>query len=450
MCSRRLHAARRPAHVVVLAFVVLALVASALPVAARPYGAEGSPDEVRYGVPASEVQKRCVTMKDSAGRKMKMCFHWTTSGPHRSRPGWVDATEAAFKTAWNTQVKAMEYRRPLADGGAAAEHGPNRGIDIYLADIGEDGSFGYCTSDRGVTGQRRPAYCVVDNDFAELTEGNKKVELNGTAAHEFFHAVQYAYDVSTPKWLSEGTAVWMEDQVFDGLNTNHRYLDITAVRQPEDPLDLAKGSAGYGAWLFWQYIAERFDTAASPGHTKIRAVWDAARDGSDTTPKIMKATSKATGKSFGELLSGFGAWNYAVGSDWSYEEGEAYFEALGFTRPPLEGEHILAGVGSTTDVTGSSGPRTVSAAPRSTNFVRIEAGAAMAVQVKVTWPSGFDGREFAVFKERPASFARPQFYGGKTTARTITLQAGEAVILVLANPTASTQSLKYRAEALQP
>ena len=58
------------------------------------------------------------------------------------------------------------------------------------------------------------AYVVVDDDFstAQLGASGGLGGLRATAAHEFFHAVQYAYDSSEDAWLTEGTAVWMEDR----------------------------------------------------------------------------------------------------------------------------------------------------------------------------------------------------------------------------------------------
>jgi hypothetical protein len=37
--------------------------------------------------------------------------------------------------------------------------------------------------------------------------------LKVTAAHEFFHAVQFAYDIGEDGWLMESTATWMEEHV---------------------------------------------------------------------------------------------------------------------------------------------------------------------------------------------------------------------------------------------
>ena len=46
-----------------------------------------------------------------------------------------------------------------------------------------------------------------------------------TAAHEYFHAVQFAYDFFEDGWFMEATATWAEDELYDSVNDNVNYLD---------------------------------------------------------------------------------------------------------------------------------------------------------------------------------------------------------------------------------
>ena len=135
----------------------------------------------------------------------------------------------------------MDYRPPLADG-----QGPNNGTDIYLADLGDDGLLGYCAADPSVpdSALRAPAYCVIDNDFSaaqyEPPAPSGLPALQITVAHEFFHAIQFAYEYSDKdQWLKEGTAAWIEDEVYDSVNANRSYLSESQLQQPEIPLDHA-------------------------------------------------------------------------------------------------------------------------------------------------------------------------------------------------------------------
>ena len=53
-----------------------------------------------------------------------------------------------------------------------------------------------------------------------------------TAAHEFFHAIQFAYDYGEDAWMLEATATWMEERVFDKVNDNRQYLPAGQVADP--------------------------------------------------------------------------------------------------------------------------------------------------------------------------------------------------------------------------
>jgi hypothetical protein len=431
--------------------VAATLAAAAVPAAARPYGLRGrdGANELRYERSITPL-RRCANVYDQNRNRRQLCFHWTDRGRHVSSPGWVDATVSAFVTAWNAQVRDGRYLPPLRDAGGD-DLGDSRGTDIYLVDIGDDGTFGSCTTDPGQNGATAPAYCIVDNDFAEfpVPASARKTELRGTAAHEFFHAVQYAYNTNADAWFAEGTAAWMEDQVFDGGNTNYRYLDVTALRTPEDPFDKADGSAHYGSWLFWQFLGECRRPSA------VRSIWAdvATTDGSDAS--VMGAIADLTG-GIGPTLAAFGAWNYAVGQPWSYGEGAAYLQALGGTRPPLDAAHELTATRRSTDLTvdpddpPASPDRTIAAGPYGVHYVRIKAAQAMDVEITVGDPTGA-----ALIKQTGTSaFAAPALCGETgqpslfaTPTKSIELSAGQSALLVLTNPSDADATLTYRAVA---
>ena len=123
-------------------------------------------------------------------------------------------------------------------------------LDVYLADVGALGLSGYVATDDphadddSYQYRDYSAYVVVDNDFsvAQLGASGGSGGLRATAAHEFFHAVQFAYDSSEDAWLTEGTAVWMEDQVADDVNANRRWLRSSPLVHPWVPVDSSRGT----------------------------------------------------------------------------------------------------------------------------------------------------------------------------------------------------------------
>ena len=73
-----------------------------------------------------------------------------------------------------------------------------------------------------------------------------------TAAHEFFHAIQAAYDWGEDWWLTEGTAAWIKDEVYDDLNeydyfygrTNASIIPTYPSISAGDGTGTARGSSG--------------------------------------------------------------------------------------------------------------------------------------------------------------------------------------------------------------
>ena len=45
-----------------------------------------------------------------------------------------------------------------------------------------------------------------------------------TLAHEYNHILQFGYDAYQDAWFAESTAIWMEDQVYNGINDYLRYV----------------------------------------------------------------------------------------------------------------------------------------------------------------------------------------------------------------------------------
>ena len=127
------------------------------------------------------------------------------------------------------------------------------------------------------------AYCVVDNDFAasQFPALTPLENLQVTAAHEFFHAVQFAYDAGDDQWFMESTATWMEDEIYDDVNDNLQYLVDGPLGKPLVPLD--KGATNsdrcchvYGDWIFFRYLTEKY----SPG--LVKTIWKNADASEDT------------------------------------------------------------------------------------------------------------------------------------------------------------------------
>ena len=81
-------------------------------------------------------------------------------------------------------------------------------------------------SQTSATGARRHTACSTTTTRVRSTASRRSNSLRVTAAHEFFHAIQFAYDVNEDIWFMEGTATWVEDEVYDSINDNYQFLAV--------------------------------------------------------------------------------------------------------------------------------------------------------------------------------------------------------------------------------
>ncbi|MEO8107623.1 MAG: MXAN_6640 family putative metalloprotease [Actinomycetes bacterium] len=271
-----------------------------------------------------------------------LCVHWTDKGDHAVPPADSDAdgipnqverTLAAVTTSWTAIVGTLGFRKPLPDGRSTVNGGDNR-FDVYLADTGKADLSGYTSSDDprladGSSYRYRDAsaFIVLDNDYrpGQFTGSTPEDHLRVAAAHEFFHAVQFAYDYREDVWMTEGTAAWVEDRVFDDVNLNRQYLQHSPLSAPLTPLDFGRQGHEYGSWLFFRYLTERF------GAKIIARIWRLADDSADQVSNkasmtySMRAVRRAIareGSDFAKVYTQFIMTNLRPAK--GYSEGATY------------------------------------------------------------------------------------------------------------------------------
>jgi hypothetical protein len=275
------------------------------------------------------------------------CVHWVDTTldapplvdttPANGIPDWVETVQLVLQQVWDLEITQYGYRPPKSDA-TSPNNGGSGLLDVYLAQMGDVGIYGYCTTDdpyasplSGYPFYDMSTFCVLDNDFSALEfppAANGVVGLQITAAHEFFHAVQSAYDFFEDLWIIEGTATWMEDEFVDDSNDNFQFFPVTALRQSTVPVDLGGFGFEYGSWVFWRFLEEYFTDPADPGAGPrfIRRVWEWA-DGSPGAPDLYSsaAIENAAHERNSRLrhaFADFGAANFVPSS--FYEEGASY------------------------------------------------------------------------------------------------------------------------------
>jgi hypothetical protein len=276
---------------------------------ARPTDGVGDPYGDAYG---SAPTRTCTK---------RVCVHHVRTG--RDAPpstAWVGRTLRVMTKVWKHHVGGLGYRRPARDG----SRGGDARFDVYLKDVGARGLYGYCAPERRVAGQPRQAsgFCVLDDDFARAQFGQAPAKsLRVTAAHEFLHAIQFAYDFREDQWLLESTATWVEERFADGVDDNRAYLPFGQAARAAVPLDLFDGTglAHYGNWVFWEYLSQRL------GDDVVRRVLERTGTGRGlpddySTQALRKVLRPAGG--LPRRYAAFAAANTVP--QLSYAEGEAF------------------------------------------------------------------------------------------------------------------------------
>ncbi|MDI6909607.1 MXAN_6640 family putative metalloprotease [Nocardioides sp.] len=276
---------------------------------ARPTEGAGDPQGDGYLVPAKRTCRNHI------------CMHWVTSTadapPSRA---WVDTNLDLMNKVWRTEVRRLGYRAPVSDRG----RGGSDALDVYLKELGSRGLYGYCVPEERAPGEKWLAsgYCVLDNDFAQAQYGAPpRQSLRVTAAHEFFHAVQFAYDYGEDPWLMEATATWMEERVADDVNDNRQYLPYGQLGSPGRPLDRfdAQGFNQYGNWVFFEYLGHRF------GNGVVRSIWTRAGAYPGSGHQYSTTAVKGVLRKYGGFASVYRSFVAAnVFPARTYEEGDAW------------------------------------------------------------------------------------------------------------------------------
>ncbi len=283
---------------------------------ARP--TDGVADPQGFGYTTSS-RKKCSRL---------ICVHYVTSTSDRvPNMAWVNKTLRVMKQVWKLEVKTLGYRKPLGDGSIPGNNGGNGKFDVYLKDVGSSGLYGFCAPEYRRANQPWLAngYCVLDNDFAREQFGTDPTKtLKVTAAHEFFHAVQFAYDYGEDRWFMESTATWMEERYADGVNDNRQYLPAGQLRKPGVPLDTFERGEGYqyGNWLWWEYLSAR------QGRGVVKSVWNRAGAFRGAPNQYSTQALRAVLRPLGGFPDTFA--RYASGNTMparTYPEGAAYSPA---------------------------------------------------------------------------------------------------------------------------
>ena len=309
----------------------------------------------------------------------QFCVHWVAEGvdaPSLSDangdgvPDFVERVLSVAEHVYSIENEKLGWQAPRSDG---RKGGGNGKTDVYLAEIG-GALFGYAAPDRGQAskGHRLPrrlhGYLVLDNDYArrEFPGTTPLHDLEVTIAHEYDHILQFGYDAYQDAWFAESTAVWMEDEVYNGINDYLRYVRRW-VKRYDVPLT-ANSIKEYGSAVWNKWLAHRY------GRSVVRSAWSRAihtKPGGFSVAAYDSAIRAAGGSDFSRDFTRFARDTAEWRTGTVFPDGHLYPDVSRQGSLPTDGRVLQRALNHTTF-----------------QMLRIHAHRGRAVAVRVTAPVG--------------------------------------------------------------
>jgi hypothetical protein len=273
-------------------------------------------------------------------------IHYDTQGPNTvynvgedidppdGIPDYVNRTSDYLNLAYSIYIEEMSFDPPPPDD----EEDPDELYDIYLTEVPalttpESRSNHYPGRDAYTS------YIQLGHDLRTPRYPDDPLPfLKVCAAHEFFHAVQFAYRAysadDTPWWF-ESSAGWAEEIVFDDINDVYFKLDYYLPNLHKS-LYQSDGFFTYGTWIYSQFLSDRY------GPLLIRQIWERFAS-FDFALDAIDITLDTYGANFNDEYSLHVVWNYFTGDNYRpgfYEEGDDFditvYEAMTHSSYPVD------------------------------------------------------------------------------------------------------------------
>ena len=174
--------------------------------------------------------QRPVRQKTAISPKGRFQIHYDTTGGNavaltdadrNGTPDYVDEVAATFDYIWTLEIETLGYHAPPSDGDSY--------YDIYILNLATQSVYGF-TYPESFQSAITSSYMEIDNNYTDSIYQTRGLDgLHVTAAHEFYHAIQFGYYADfDAAWWQEATATWMEEvahpEVDDYLQYLHYFL----------------------------------------------------------------------------------------------------------------------------------------------------------------------------------------------------------------------------------
>jgi len=256
-------------------------------------------------------------------------IHYTTTGEHavsgedsngNGVPDYIELVGSSFDEVKNITCNVRGFKTPIIDSGKDV-------LDVYVYNL--DGKYGVTVASKYYGGgsgipRRASSYICIDNNYSR-SKGFKLSRddcMRVTVAHEFFHSVQYAYNLDADKWWKEACATWNEDEIYSSVNDYVQYLR-NYFANPQKSLE----EDTYSRVLFAKYLSEKWG-----GYEIIRRIWEiqATRYRKSINAIDAALRERFGNEDIGSVFDGFTAWNFNPAQ--YYKEGAEWNESVSITN----------------------------------------------------------------------------------------------------------------------
>jgi MYXO-CTERM domain-containing protein len=274
-------------------------------------------------------------------------IHYTRAGSHAvpaddadrdGTPDYVQEVAREYEAVRAFYRDELGFLEALPDDAVPEDNGGDGRFDVYLLDFPTtaDGAF---RQERCLTeaASRCTGYMLHENDFARRSYPSRQRATRILASHEYFHAIQNAYDARAGVVLGEGTAVWASEAYDDSLGDLEGFArgylgrpERSLGQEPSGPVD----EFSYGSAIFFQFLSERFDPSL------VRELWQGLLEaadageppalGSSWHPVLDRVLQREHASSLAQAFAEFTRWNLYTGPradpTRSYRSGAMYPE----------------------------------------------------------------------------------------------------------------------------
>lgn len=255
---------------------------------------------------------------------------WVTDASHPDAPDLTDDDSDGVPDAVESIVTAFEEARAFELDELGYQEPP--GSDRYPLYVAQGARTGYTNQLPGGTGRSKSSFIAIPPRFVRTSYPMGRMRT--FAAHEYMHAIQIGYDSEEDHWIREASSTWIQDAFVDDLDSAH-FLLQSFVPLPRSSLTADDGDHEYGAFIFLQFLTERYGGGSVEGRSLVRELWEqmavpeAIPGAPDRTSlEAIESVLARRGVSLGDAWGEFLLWERRLTK---YEEGSAYKKALSNT-----------------------------------------------------------------------------------------------------------------------